>query len=404
MRAEAEGYEARSQWARAAEVYCKILASDRSDQDARDRYQNCLRHIYQARRLRDAAFQRDILSRKLASALDIYEEILKAVKDYYVDERKATPALLFQYGVQEFRFALEDPEFVQTHLSRLDAEKIRGYAANLTRWLDRSVASIADARQLVQELALDAVAELQIGEAVVVLELAYGASNALDEYTVSLTPKQYKELTALPAGKTVESAELLPTTGVGYMKVVGFNRNTIQEMKEAILGLAAKGMRVLVLDLRDNGGGSFRVAIDASELFLHEGVIATTQSRLKEFDNKTYKANNPSAFDIPLVVLVNGETASAAEVFAAAIKENHRRARLIGRTTYGKNTMQCLVEVKHLSSGMRITVARFFPSSKQDFGGRGILPDQAVKDSASPEEELAEAESLAGILLSMIRD
>jgi carboxyl-terminal processing protease len=508
LRVEAAAFEAKGQWAKAAKNYWHVMVADKSDAFARERYQLCLRHALQSRRLRDDAFRNDLLNRKLASALNVYEEILTKVQQFYVDEKRVTPAQLFEYGLIEFRFALEDPFFVEKYLHCHDADKIQAFADQLSRWLDRPIESIAEVRKLVQELTLNVIKEFsstggdkeQVADAVVVLEFAFGACNSLDEYSSCLTPQDYMlqsdkyvgvgidlvlkdkrifvsevhapspaagsinkgdQIVAID-GKTVDrlsidvvavklrgkpgtSVELeiisggelrtvklerdgfLPHTvervgmldmmigtpakpvapGLGYIKITGFNKNTPQEVKEAILQLAALKMQVLIIDLRDNGGGSFLMGAKTVEMFLNSGVIASTgPSRAKDFNNKTFKSQNSQAFDMPIVVLVNGETASAAELFAAALKENHR-AQLVGRTTLGKNTMQALIPLERLSSGMRVTIARFYSPSKQDFGGRGIDPHEVVvleEGATSEAQQLAEllrAATVGGNLIMM---
>jgi hypothetical protein len=409
MREDAAAHEAKGEWAAAATIYANILAADRSDVDARDHYQLCIRHIHQARRLRDAALRDDLRSRGLQSSLDAYEEIVRVVKSIYLDEKKATPSLLFQYGLQEYRFAFEDPAFVNTYLSGTDEYRIRDYINDLNRYLDRSVGSVKEARTLVREIALDAVEKLQLPEGVVIVEFAYGACNALDEHTACLAPSDYKDLLNAQGAigvKTVEDVRLLDTSGVGYFKISGFGKNTRDDVREAVIALSGMKMHALVVDLRGCGGGSFHSAIDTAELFLPEGVIANTETRLKKEFKETYKANNPDAFNVPIVLLVDGGTASAAELFAAALRDNeNRHALLVGRTTFGKNSIQVVIPVNRLSSGVRITIARFLPPGKHDFSGCGLIPNIMLEkvDGMTLEQillaELLEAERRAAGLI-----
>jgi carboxyl-terminal processing protease len=486
-------HEANGQWASAALIYADILSADRNDADAREHYQLCLRHVHQARRLRDASLRNDLLNRGLSSALNAYEEILGQVKKTYVEEKKATPSLLFQHGLQEFRFALEDKLFVETYLSGVKPEDIREFSEALSKYVDRDPSTLAEARALVREITYDAVKRLPLPEAVVVSEFAFGACNSLDEYTVALTPAQVKDLKALQSGKfvgigvdlAIEDEHLLvgsvypgspaadqlkprdqilsidgkavdhmtpeaaaarlhgaedtkvelsisrggetktitlkrqafairtvedvhPLEGkpeVGYFRITGFGHGTREEIQDAVGQLKAKGVRALVVDLRGCGGGTFNVGVQCAGLFLSGGVIASSQSRLDQF-NKTYESNNPDAIDMPIVVLVDGKTASAAELFAAALRDNEtRHAVIVGRTnTFGKNTIQCFVPVNNLSGGMRVTVARFFPPSKQDFGGIGLVPDYVIDMPEDPTADaiLQAAQHIAGDLIAAL--
>jgi carboxyl-terminal processing protease len=162
--------------------------------------------------------------------------------------------------------------------------------------------------------------------------------------------------------------------GVGYLPISCFQETTLQELDDAILALNKGGMRALVLDLRGNGGGLFDVGVEVARRFLASGIIVSTQhadSRL----NTTYHARNLDAWGMPLVVLVDGNTASSAEVLAGALKDN-RRAKLIGQTTFGKGYSQILMRLKEggLPGAVRLTVAKFFSPLGHSYVGRGIAP------------------------------
>lgn len=201
--------------------------------------------------------------------------------------------------------------------------------------------------------------------------------------------------------RTVESPRLLEE-GVGYLKVSGFHQNTTQELKEAIMELQTRGMKVLIMDLRDNPGGSFYVAVDVARLFVADGTIAHTQSQVMAKLNKPYESHNTHAYGMPVVLLVNGGTASAAEVLAGALKDN-QRALLVGQTTFGKGSMQLVVPLKvknptrdrPLLGGIRITFAQFFSPTNQPYSGRGILPDDVVEAQSGNEDVQLECALLA---------
>jgi carboxyl-terminal processing protease len=166
-------------------------------------------------------------------------------------------------------------------------------------------------------------------------------------------------------------------SGIGYIKLASFQKNTLHELKDALLQLQSQslGLKVLVLDLRGNLGGYFPAARQVAELFLQEGVIVYTQTRHRE---EAHRANNPQALTLPLVLLVDGETASAAEVVAGAFKETGR-ATLVGQPTFGKGTIQCLVRLDTIKSGLQITIARFCSPNHISYDGRGVLPDRYVE-------------------------
>jgi carboxyl-terminal processing protease len=170
-----------------------------------------------------------------------------------------------------------------------------------------------------------------------------------------------------------------PQQGVGYARVMCFTETTVQELKDAIGRLQSAGMKALVLDLRGNPGGLFKPSVQTAEMFLPDGIIVHTQSRSSEF-NETHRSHNPNAFLFPLVMLIDSETASSAEVVAGALKENDR-ARLVGQTTFGKGSIQCIVPLEIVSAGVKITVARFLSPSGQPYNGRGVTPHAIVEVS-----------------------
>jgi carboxyl-terminal processing protease len=178
-------------------------------------------------------------------------------------------------------------------------------------------------------------------------------------------------------------AQLLePSTGIGYVQLAGFQKTTLQELDESIARLRMEGMKVLILDLRGNPGGLFNVAVQVAERFLSEGVIVSTQSPVPAF-NKIHEAHNMIALTFPLVVLVDGDTASAAEIVAGALKEN-QRGTLVGQPTFGKGTSQRVLRLETAPAGVRITLARFFSPTGQAYSGRGVTPHILV-DRPGPE-------------------
>jgi carboxyl-terminal processing protease len=155
--------------------------------------------------------------------------------------------------------------------------------------------------------------------------------------------------------------------------------------------LQTDGIKALILDLRGNPGGMFKAAVQVAGLFLGEAVIAVTQSpfknpdKSKNFADREWKTDVQNPFLLPLVVLIDGETASAAEMLAGALKD-HKRAELIGQTTFGKGSIQSVVtlDFKDVKApgGIRLTFARFYSPTNKPFSGRGISPD-LVKDTAN---------------------
>jgi len=169
---------------------------------------------------------------------------------------------------------------------------------------------------------------------------------------------------------------------IGKMTINYFQESTLQEVKDALAALHSDGMKVLILDLRGNPGGLFKSAVEIAELFLPEGIIVVSQTHLHFKDRKlsgTIRAEQPDAWLMPMVVLIDGETASAAEVLAGALKDNGR-AKLVGKTTFGKGSIQCILPLdkphfERMPAGIRITVAKLLSPSWQPYSGKGIQPN-----------------------------
>jgi carboxyl-terminal processing protease len=500
LRRQALTCERNSDWLGACRCYEEILRKDRGQAGPRDGYQRCLRRFHLVTRHRDTSYRQVLTRLTPAQALDVYEQVLSTVAAAYVDRNKAQWTVLFQQGVQELRLALEDTVFVQEQLAGAMPEVLAAFRDKLDGWRDRKVANRGEAREQV-------LAVVRAGQAVgllpgpgwitaVALEFAAGACNALDEYTLFLTPGSFLDAQAALRGKlssvgivvdrdrdlmkvvrvyprspareagvqrgdiirkingetmdnltaeqvdeklrgspgSVVKIEVLPlgqgeprvleltrrplvvpsvdhdlqtvTTEmreaipIGLLRISHFQESTVQEVKEALASLQTDGMRVLILDLRGNPGGLFQSGVDVAKLFLGEGVIVITQSQHPKY-NGSIRADVANPLEVPMVVLIDGETASAAEVLAGALKEN-RRALLVGQTTFGKGSIQCVIPLDKppldkLPGGIRITVARFYSPTRQPYTGVGVLPDIPFAPYGDP---VAEAQRL---LLGMLR-
>lgn len=200
---------------------------------------------------------------------------------------------------------------------------------------------------------------------------------------------------------TVYGSRPMHTKEIGYIRIGSFNTNTPRELDEAILARKADGARVLVLDLRGNHGGSFLAGVETARRLLANGLIVSTQGQAAEVANAVFSSDTgAAAHDIPLVVLIDGETASAAEVVAAALKDNNR-ATLVGMPSFGKGTMQYPMKLTALdetdangkkvnkTGTVRLTVARLLPPSGA-YHGTGIAPHFPEADPALQIELAAE--------------
>jgi carboxyl-terminal processing protease len=163
--------------------------------------------------------------------------------------------------------------------------------------------------------------------------------------------------------------------GVGYIRLNAFDAVTTPGLIQAIADLRETGAKGLILDLRNNTGGLVSAAVGVLSEFVSEGLVCTGCNPGEEEDLLRVSGNG-SAFDLPLVVLVNSFSASASEIVAGALQD-HDRATIIGTTTFGKGSVNLLLELE-TGSGLYVTVARWFTPDGQVIEGRGITPDIVV--------------------------
>ena len=163
---------------------------------------------------------------------------------------------------------------------------------------------------------------------------------------------------------------------IGYLRLTQFGDNVYDDMKKSLEDLQAKGMKALVLDLRSNPGGELSQSIKIASMFIDKGrIVSTKQKAAKE---KIYQREGKYFGDFPLVVLINGGSASASEIVSGALKD-HKRAVLVGEKTFGKGSVQTLLPLPD-GDGIKITIAKYYTPSGETIDGTGIEPDTKVED------------------------
>ena len=182
---------------------------------------------------------------------------------------------------------------------------------------------------------------------------------------------------------SIENVRMLdPATGVGYLKISSFQKTTAADLEAALRRLDAAGMRSMVIDLRGNPGGLLSAAVDVSDLFLERGLVVATRGRSPEEDFN-YSASRPGTWRMPLVVVIDGESASSSEIFAGAMRD-HGRATLVGTRSYGKGSIQGIFPLEVGGVGMRLTTAKFFSPKGLPYSRVGVEPDLQVQSVARP--------------------
>ena len=177
--------------------------------------------------------------------------------------------------------------------------------------------------------------------------------------------------------KSVKSINIKP--GYGYIRLSNFTGTTTDELQRALEKMenAEDPLRGLILDLRNNGGGLLNQSIKVADLFLDEGTILSIKGRNKK-NTKVFSASRSSVErTYPLVVLINGGSASASEIVAGALQD-HKRALILGTTSFGKGSVQT-VETLRDGSGLKLTIARYYTPSDRSIQAKGIEPDIYLK-------------------------
>jgi len=188
--------------------------------------------------------------------------------------------------------------------------------------------------------------------------------------------------------QSVRSRSLEP--GYGYVRLAQFQERSDRDVQRALEKLVAEksGMKGLVLDLRNNPGGLLTQAVRVSDLFLDTGMIVYTEGRIEAQKQKYFAQKEGTWADFPIVVLVNGGSASASEIVAGALQD-HKRAVVLGTKTFGKGSVQTILPLDD-NSALRLTTARYFTPLGRSIQATGIVPDIIVDSVAVPEGKTEE--------------
>ena len=426
------------------------------------------------RRYDDPSFTGEMLNRSADSVLSLYAEVLAQVRRNYVEPVGATSFVA--HGTESLYLALSDKKFLAANLPAADTP--RGRAA-VTRYRGvlrdefwnapvregEEVAKVRRACSLGRSLC-------GLSETAVALEYLAGGTNALDDYSMFMTPDrlgamygniegnfvgigieieaeggrgQYlrrilpgspaeeggakageyisaiggidcRDLTTDEAAKllrgpefsqldleltdaagvtrsgrfvrrtvevkSVERAVMLsPREGIGYIRMAGFQETTAREMDDALNRLRRQGMTKLIWDLRGNPGGLLDAAVEVLDRFIDRGTLVSTRGPAVD-QTQTFRARPENTLrDLELVLLVDGDSASASEIVAGCLKD-HGRGTIVGRTTYGKWSVQSIIDLDrtYRGTGLKLTTAKFYSPHDGNYAGIGLDPDVSVPE------------------------
>ena len=161
---------------------------------------------------------------------------------------------------------------------------------------------------------------------------------------------------------------------IGYIAISGFDEPTPKQFKEAIAALEKQGMKGLIFDLRNNGGGLLDAVVDMLDYILPKGMLVYTEDKYGY--REEYKSTDKEKLELPMAVMINGNSASAAEIFAAAMQD-YEAATLVGTTSFGKGIVQSILPLTD-GTAVKITISRYFTPNGVCIHGEGVSPDVEV--------------------------
>jgi|CXWL01.1.fsa_nt_gi carboxyl-terminal processing protease len=245
---------------------------------------------------------------------------------------------------------------------------IKGSPAEKAGLLPQDVILTVDGK-LLAELSLDQVVSLIRGKKGTTVLLTV----MRDTEEVPRTFKITRDNIQVPS--TEYEIQKTATGSLGVLTINEFGADTIREVNETLKTLDEKNIKGLIIDLRYNGGGYLDGALDLTSMFLRDGKVVTVAGR--DDDMQVHSVSGNSILPaIPLVVLINEGSASASEIFAGALKD-HGRAKIIGTKSFGKGTVQEIIDLPGGSS-LRVTIARWLTPNGTDLGKVGIVPDIVI--------------------------
>ena len=191
--------------------------------------------------------------------------------------------------------------------------------------------------------------------------------------------------------KLASVTKQLLDAGSGYIAINTFSNHTLHEVALQIAAMQnhyGHALKGLIIDLRDNPGGTLKSAVAVADLFLQDGLIVTTKGRFYDSNQSFYAKRGDILKGAPIVVLINENSASAAEILAAALKEN-MRAKIVGSQSFGKGSVQSLIPLGDGDTALKLTTARYFTPSGESIEGIGVTPNVAINQTTLPQTNKA---------------
>jgi carboxyl-terminal processing protease len=190
---------------------------------------------------------------------------------------------------------------------------------------------------------------------------------------------------SIPVVRIIDQAN-----GIAYIQMTGFQQGSVAELDAALAQLEREGMKSLIWDVRGNPGGLLPASVEILDRFIDDGVLVSTRGRNAD-QNFTYTAHRPGTYHMPLVLLIDGNSASASEIVAGAIRD-HKRGQIVGRNSYGKWSVQSIYDIR-LSCGIRVTTAKFYSPNGETLGKIGVKPDYEIPEGETYARRLGDVDA-----------
>lgn len=233
------------------------------------------------------------------------------------------------------------------------------------------------AGDLIIKLDDKAVQSMSLGEAIDMMRGPKGSTLTLTIVREQVdAPFEIKVVRDIIKIRSVRNKMLEP--GIGYVRIAQFQENTGPEFRKALEKLSAKAndLKGVVLDLRNNPGGLLHASVDVSDALLDGGLVVYTEGRIPSANSSFHAKAGDMLNGLPVIVLINGGSASASEIVAGALQDHHR-AVIMGTDSFGKGSVQTVIPLGK-DRGIKLTTARYFTPSKRSIQAEGIKPDIVV--------------------------
>jgi len=329
----------------------------------------------------------------LIEELKLYSRALGAIMEGYAGDVEARQ--LFYEAVRGMTKSLDKhSEFNDPEKYELMKISIAGEYAGIGTWLKE-----ADGKIMIENIRPGTSAEragLHAGDIVLAVDgLALAGKTVAEagallrgdagtEVLVRLFRDKEFEVKLVRETIELESIRDIRKVGraIGYMQIMDFQEKTVAQMDAGLSDLEKQGIEALIIDLRNDGGGLMTQAVAMAERFLPAGAkIVSVNSKIDVQRKEHVASGSVRVYDYPMVILVNQFSASASEIFSAAMQD-HKRATLVGVKTFGKASVQSVVPLDERSA-MKLTTARYLSPNGRQIDGIGLDPDVVVEDGTS---------------------